>query len=454
MTPSESQDSTAVEALAGSPSGSMADGSGSADPVSSSHLESPLGAGTLSPPELDRLYEVPAAPPRRAADTLPKHKLRVPRPRRADFQVLVGTRKGVFALQADRGRTRFERLTPSHLGWTCFHVMADPRNRRTLLAAVRDPEGRATVIHSRDGGASWLEADEPPRFETEPPFEVDGDRRSDGAREVRQVFWLTPGHSYHPGRWYCGTSPQGLFITNDGGRTWSPMNGLHRHPGFDEWTLPGRDRTPDGAKLHSVLLDPRDPDHLYLGLSSGGVLESIDGGEGWSRLDGGLEGDHARDPHALTLAPTNPDRLWMQTHFGVYRMDREEGLWQRVGPRDEEGGWRDAGFPIVVHPSDPDCAWVFPMDGSKTWSRMPLDGRPALYRTLDGGRTWARQERGFPVEPCYWTVKRQCLAVDGCDPLGLYFGTTSGDVWASFDEGQNWTCIARGLPHIYSVEIG
>jgi photosystem II stability/assembly factor-like uncharacterized protein len=193
---------------------------------------------------------------------------------------------------------------------------------------------------------------------------------------------------------------------------------------------------------------------MVAAMSTGGVIATDDGGATWTRLEDGLDGDDARDPHRVVMAPTNPDRLWMQTHFGVYRMDREDGRWIRTGPRDAEGAFDDAGFPIAVHPHDPDTAWVVPMDSSERWTRAPADGRPAVYRTRDGGETWERQDAGLPRADTWWTVKRQCLATDGCDPLGVYFGTSTGEIWASVNEGGRWKCIARGLPHVYSVEIG
>ncbi|MEM1453005.1 MAG: glycosyl hydrolase [Planctomycetota bacterium] len=377
------------------------------------------------------------------AAPIPKHKLRVPRPRRGAVRVLVGTRKGAFAIDGDASRSTWEVAAPWHLGSTVFHAVADPRRRGAILVAARDPRGEPVILRTEDGGERWAAADEPPAFEP----------GASPAREVRQVFWLTPGHAQQPGRWYCGTSPQGLFRSDDGGRTWMPVGGLHEAPRFGEWTDPASDRTPDGPKLHSVLVDPRDSDRLVVGLSTGGVLASDDAGASWRRLERGLEGDAVVAPQSVVTAPTNPDRLWMQNHFGVYRMDREDETWRRVGARDRAGAFDDAGFPIAVHPHDPDCAFVVPMDGSDAWPRTPAGGRPAVLRTKDGGATWARLDRGLPASDTYWTVKRQCLATDGHDPLGVYFGTSSGDVWASFDEGGRWRCIARGLPHVYSVEI-
>jgi len=220
-----------------------------------------------------------------------------------------------------------------------------------------------------------------------------------------------------------------------------------------------QDGTPDGPKLHSILVDPRDPAHLYLGMSSGGVHESRDRGETWTSLVNGLEVvegfDPANlqfhDPHCVRLCPTNPDRLYQQNHCGTYRLDRPSNEWIRIG-RNMPRRVGDIGFPLVVHPRDDATVWVFPMDGTAAWPRTSPEGKAAVYMTRDAGRTWQRLEDGLPREPAWWTVKRQAMAGDGRDPVGLYFGTTSGELWASRDEGSRWTCIGRHLPEIYAVE--
>jgi photosystem II stability/assembly factor-like uncharacterized protein len=220
-----------------------------------------------------------------------------------------------------------------------------------------------------------------------------------------------------------------------------------------------QDGTPDGPKLHSVIVDPRDPAHLYLGMSSGGVHESRDRGASWSPLVKGLEVveglDPARiqfhDPHVVRICPTHPDRLYQQNHCGIYRLDRPSDTWTRIG-RNMPRRVGDIGFPLVLHPRDPDTAWVFPMDGGSVWPRTCVGGKAAAYVTRNGGRAWQRLDRGLPQEQAWWTVKRQAMAGDARDPVGLYVGTTSGEIWASRDEGERWTCIARHLPEIYALE--
>ena len=250
-----------------------------------------------------------------------------------------------------------------------------------------------------------------------------------------------------------------MFKSRDAGRTWKPVKGFNHHPDLDRWTGGEKDGTPDGPKLHSICVDPRDPNHLYVGMSGGGVFESTNGGRAWEPLNKGCAADFmpiedpefGHDPHCLVLAQTNPDRLWQQNHCGIYRMDREVGEWKRVGEAmPKEVG--DIGFPIVVSPFDPDHAWVFPMDGTSVWPRTSPDGEPAVYHTPDGGESWKRQDRGMPPEHAYWTVKRQCMTHDGHDPLGLYLGSNQGEVWGSINAGRSWKCLVRNLPHVYSVE--
>ncbi|HTH05878.1 MAG TPA: hypothetical protein VL916_08410, partial [Ilumatobacteraceae bacterium] len=217
-------------------------------------------------------------------------------------------------------------------------------------------------------------------------------------------------------------------------------------------------QTPDGSMLHSVNIDPRDANHMYIGLSGGGVFESTDHGADWHPLNAGLYVDFGpdnypefgQDPHCMRLHPQQPDRLYQQNHCGIYRIDRPDEKWVRIGdnmPRDVG----DIGFPVELHPRDPDTVWVFPMDGTEVWPRTSPDGRPAVYKTTDAGESWSRCDKGLP-ERAWFTVKRQAMTVDDADPVGVYFGTTSGELWASDDEGGTWRPIMQHLPEIYSVE--
>lgn len=365
--------------------------------------------------------------------------------------LLVATRKGAFILKADRARRTWKLSEPIFLGQIVHHLVLDPRDGRTMLMAARTGHLGPTVFRSADGGRTWKEASRPPAF----PKAPEGRK----GQVVDHTFWLTSGHASEPGAWYAGTSPQGLFRTEDGGDTWEPVSGLNDHPKYREWMGSVENGTPDGPKLHSVIVDPRDPAHLYLGMSSGGVHESLDGGRHWKPLVKGLEVveqlDPSKlnfhDPHVVRLCLARPDRLYQQNHCGIYRLDRPSEEWVRIGKAMPKAVG-DIGFPLVLHPRDPDALWVFPMDGSGVWPRTSPDGKPAAYVSRNGGKSWKRLDAGFPRRHAWWTVKRQAMAGDAHEPVGLYLGTTSGEVWASRNEGERWSCLARHLPEIYAVE--
>jgi hypothetical protein len=270
---------------------------------------------------------------------------------------------------------------------------------------------------------------------------------------------LSPGHASEPGVWYLGTSPQGLFRSEDSGTTWQSVDGLNADPAFIAGSA-GDDGPPGGATLHSILIDPRDPNHMYLSLSGGGVFESFDHGSAWRPLNKGIvspfledpTAEVGHDPHSTRMNALDPDRLYQQNHFGVYTMDRNEGVWTRIGDKLPKG-INDHGFPIVTHPRDPKTAWVFPNEAFP-YARVPHEGKPATFVTHNAGKTWKRQDKGLPAKEGWFTVKRQAMNSDTRDPLGLYFGTTGGEIWASRDEGESWTRIGDHLPEIFSVEVG
>jgi hypothetical protein len=369
----------------------------------------------------------------------------------ADVLVLVATRKGAWLFRSDATRGAFRVDGPHLLGHIISHVVLDPRDGRTLLAAAKTGHLGPTIFRSTDLGRSWTEAKRPPAFAKAP----EGTK----GRAVDHTFWLTPCGSAEPNSWYAGTSPQGLFRSDDGGDTWEPLPGFNEDPEYRKFMGGEQDGTPDGPKLHSILVDPRDARHLYLGMSSGGVHESLDGGKSWQPLLDGLEvvegfdvsNPAFHDPHCVRLSPADPDRLYQQNHCGIYRLDRPGRRWERIGqvmPSDVG----DVGFPMVVHPRERDTAWVFPMNGQTVWPRTSPDGRPAAYVTRDGGQSFQRQDHGFPLEQAWWTVKRQAMCADRCHPVGLYVGTTSGELWHSRNEGADWQLVARHLPEIYAVE--
>ena len=371
------------------------------------------------------------------------------------LQLYIATRKGIWIATAGADRRTWSLRGPTWLGQQCHHLVLDPRDRKTLLCASRQWHLGPTVFRSDDGGETWKEAAQPPKF---PAGEPRG-------RAVDHVFWLTPGHASEPNVWYCGTSPKGLFRSDDGGRHWEPIAGFNDHPEQAKWVGSDKDETPDGGKLHSIIVDVADPKRLYLAMSGGGIFTSDDRGESWRPLNSGVAMDFAppkpdggeypygHDPHHVIQHPNSPDRFWQQNHCGIYRLDRPSEKWSRVGKAmPPEIG--DIGFGIVTHPREPDTAWVFPMDGTGDWPRTSPGGKPAVYMTRDAGASWHRRDEGFPKQQAWWTVKRQAFCNDTRDPVGLYLGTTNGEIWASDDEGASFHCLFRHLPHVFSVTTG
>ena len=391
--------------------------------------------------------QTPARKP--VSNAAAKRPSRAAPPRR--LVLLVATRKGAWIFRSDARRRTWEVDGPHFLGHTVNHLKLDPRDGRTLLAAAKTGHLGPTVFRSTNLGRNWKEAAQPPAFAKAP--------EGSGGRAVDHTFWLTPGHPDERDTWYAGTSPQGLFRSEDGGVSWASFSSINDDPQYREWMGTVQDGTPDGPKLHSIIVDPRDPAHLYFAMSGGGVHESNDGGRSWAPLVKGMDVVEGfdpgtitfHDPHCVRICPSNPDRLYQQNHCGIYRLDRPADTWVRIG-RKMPKRVGDVGFPMVVHPRDDEVAWVFPMDGTDVWPRTSPQGRPAVYVTRNGGKSWQRQDAGMPAGQAWWTVKRQAMAADTEDPVGLVFGTTSGELWLSRDEGARWSCIAQHLPEIYAVE--
>ncbi len=324
--------------------------------------------------------------------------------------LLVATRKGAWLYHGDAARKNWRTDGPHFLGHIINHLVLDPRDGRTLLAAAKTGHLGPTVFRSTDRGRTWKEAAKPPAF-----AKASEDKES---RAVDHTFWLTPGHASESGVWYAGTSPQGLFHSADGGVTWEPFSSINDDPGFRKWMGTVQDGTPDGPKLHSIIVDPRDPKHLYFGMSGGGVHESVDGGHTWRTLLGGLDvvtgfdksDATVHDPHCMRICPGNPDRLYQQNHCGIYRIDRPCAEWVRIG-KNMPKRVGDVGFPMVVHPTPRGYSrWMAPMCGRASVRRAspPYTQRATLARPgsaaakacpkpRHGGRSSDRRWRPTPA---------------------------------------------------------
>src|SRR5678816_274480 len=244
--------------------------------------------------------------------------------------ILVATRKGAWLYDGDSTRETWKVNGPHFLGHIISHLVLDPRDGRTLLAAAKTGHLGPTIFRSTDLGRTWKEAAQPPAF---------AKAADEKGRVVDHTFWLTPCHANEPNVWYAGTSPQGLFRSEDGGDTWQPFSSVNDDLEYRVWMGTVQDGTPDGPKMHSIIVDPRDPNHLYFGMSGGGVHETLDRGQTWKPLIQGMEvveGFDAtnvsfHDPHCLRMCPTNPNRIYQQNHCGIYRIDRPSNQWTRIG---------------------------------------------------------------------------------------------------------------------------
>jgi hypothetical protein len=367
----------------------------------------------------------------------------------------LATRKGAFALRGDAARRTWTLSGPALFGHVVHHIVQDPRNPKLMLLAAKTGHLGPTVYRSADRGRTWIEVKQPPAFRQAAQDETKGET----SRAVDAVFWLTPGHASEPNVWYAGSVPAGLFRSADGGDRWQPVAGFNDHPMRPQWAA--GNATPGGEILHSILIDPRDAKHMYFGISIGGIFETANGGKDWQPLNKGVEADFlpdqnvefGHDPHCVAMHPLQPDRLYHQNHCGIYRLDRPAREWVRIGKAmPKKIG--DIGFPMVLHPRDPDTAWVFPMDGTTVWPRTSIDGKPAAYVTRNGGKSWQRQDKGLPRSQAWFTVYRQAMCADANKKVGVYFGTTQGEVWASTNEGETWKCVAKNLPHVLAVTVG
>jgi photosystem II stability/assembly factor-like uncharacterized protein len=349
----------------------------------------------------------------------------------------VGTRKGLFRAESDRGRREWRLEGPHLAGYEIYHARHDPRRPAAAYAAAHHMVWGVHVHRSDDSGHSWELLPEAPH-----PVSAEDDG-------LKAIWYLAPGHASQPDTWFAGIEPAALFKSSDGGATWEDMVGLNAHPTRATWQ-PAK----GGLALHSIQVDPRDPQRLYAAVSAGGVYRSDDGGTSWKPVNRGVRADYLPDTrplsghcvHRVVLHPLQPDRLYQQSHTGTYRTDDRGERWIEI----TEGLPSDFGYAVTTDPNDPETVYIIPEQSSHV--RTTVDGAITVYRSRNAGADWQPLTRGLPQENAYVTILREAIDTDGLDPCGVYFGTSSGHLFASRDGGESWEIIAGFLPRILSVQ--
>jgi photosystem II stability/assembly factor-like uncharacterized protein len=349
--------------------------------------------------------------------------------------VLVGTRKGCFVLESDGERRDWSARGPYCDGWPIYHAVHDPQTGALYAAAASEWHG-AGVWRSADVGATW-------------ELSSEGLSYGDHGLRLSKVSGLTPAH----GRLLAGAEAAGIFASADGGRSWELLSTLDGQPGRGDWNDPSK-QPPGHLGLPAILPHPDDADRFWAVIQGYGIFETTDGGTSWTPRNEGLRADWPlEDPrigycvHKLVMSPADHSRLYQQNHCGVHRSDDMGMSWMEI----TEGLPSDFGFAAAAHPHDRDTFYVVPLDAGH--GRCMPDGRAAVWRTRDAGASWERLSEGLPQRDAYLGVLREGMAIDALDTPGLYLGTSTGQVFASADEGEHWTEIAGYLPGIASVEV-
>src|SRR3984957_17858007 len=385
-------------------------------------------------------------------------------------RVLAGTRKGAFILTADGKRQNWQVSGPHFAGRELYHLKGSPANPNRIYASQTSGWFGQIIQRSDDGGKSWHQPGTPPGQEPAPgppkavsnKFFYDTSAETgapltthqfyDGTQhpwEFKRVWHLEPSLT-DPDTVYAGVEDAALFRSTDGGENWKELPGLRGHGTGPRWQ-PGA----GGMCLHTVILDPSNPDRIYIAISAAGAFRTDDGGKTWKPINRGLRSNFMPDQdaeighcvHHIAMNPNRPGVLFMQKHWDVMRSDNAGDHWQEVSGNLPT----DFGFVIDVHAHDPETIYVVPIKSDS--EHYPPDAKLRVYRSKSGGNEWEALTRGLPQNDCYVNVLRDAMAVDSMDSCGVYFGTTGGQVYASADSGDNWTPIVRDLPAVLSVEV-
>lgn len=364
------------------------------------------------------------------------------------IRLLVGTRKGAFILTADGKRDAWQIDGPHFAGWELYHLKGSPVDPNRLYASQTSGWFGQMVQRSNDGGKTWEAVGN--------EFKYDGNPGThqwyDGTQhpwEFKRVWHIEPS-LHDPDTVYAGAEDAALFRSSDGGRTWQELPGLRDAKGR-LWS-PGA----GGMGLHTIILDAKRPERIYVAISAAGAFRTDDGGKTWKPINRGLLSKYELpDPdaevghcvHRIAMHPSRPETLFMQKHWDVMRSDNAGDQWSEISGNLPT----DFGFPIDVHAHEPETIYVVPIKSDS--EHFPIDGKLQVYRSRTGGNDWEPLTNGLPQKDCYVNVLRDAMCVDQMDPCGIYFGTTGGQVYASPDSGNTWKALVHDLPPVLSVEV-
>jgi photosystem II stability/assembly factor-like uncharacterized protein len=385
-------------------------------------------------------------------------------------RVLVGTRKGAFILTSDGKREQWDVSGPHFAGWEMYHLKASPADPNRIYASQTSGWFGQIIQRSDDGGKTWHQPGAPPG---EPPapgppkaasnkFVYDASPETgkpltthqsyDGTQhpwEFQRVWHLEPSLT-DPNTVYAGVEDAAIFRSTDGGENWKELPGLRGHGTGPKWQ-PGA----GGMCLHTIILDPSNPQRMWIAISAAGAFRTDDGGKTWKPINRGLKSQHIPDPnaevghcvHHVAMHPSRPGVLFMQKHWDVMRSDDAGDNWKEVSGNLPT----DFGFVIDVHAHEPETIYVVPIKSDS--EHYVHEGKLRVYRSRTGGNEWEALTKGLPQKDCYVNVLRDAMAMDSLDKCGVYFGTTGGQVYASADAGDSWAPIVRDLPAVLSVEV-
>jgi hypothetical protein len=365
-------------------------------------------------------------------------------------RIFVATRKGLFTIGRTNG-SRWAIAGTAFLSDNLSMVLPDARDGSVYIATDHGHFG-VKVHRSRDGGRTWAEC-ATPTYPKKPDDVASIDPWGKPLPwSLVRVWELQAGHTSEPGVLWCGTIPGGLFRSCDGGDSWQLVRSLWDHPARKNWFGGGADL----PGIHSVCVDPRDGKRVKVGVSCGGVWETTDAGETWDCRADGMWATYmpperkfdptVQDPHRVVQCAARPECLWAQHHNGIFRSTDGAQSWHEVAGL----GPSSFGFAVAVHPRDPDTAWFVPAVSDE--KRIPVEGRVVVTRTRDGGRTAEVLSHGLPQEHAYDLVYRHALDIDGTGNA-LAFGSTTGSLWVSDDQGDSWQCVSQHLPPVYCVRF-